>query len=546
MVVRRNRMGSFAFTAGVVAAFAACSSDPIPGASPDAGADVTVVLDATAPEVVAAPPVLDDGGPGCGRKNQACCEPPVRPAEWSRDGEVCLPGYSCQAGVCRSTEIGRACATNAECPSGACIDVGGGKRACTVGCERAEDCTAGWSCGAVPGQNGSVCTCTVGSAGELCNGKDDDCNGQVDELREAPDCVQALGSGSRCCAGSCKAFQTDAQNCGACGRDCLGGSCTSGQCGAVAMTRMPAQVAPLAYTADAQSFYFAGLEACTAPDGGAAYRTTVLACPPSGCQTSTPLYQPPCGTLPNVSAMTSDGAGKLYWAASPSEVAAVGAILTSPGGVTVLDSAGATPLQRIGAMVFDSSAKKLYFGDKGGNVRRCEPATCAATLETLVNGQPSISALAVDATHFYFATRGAGGLGSVASCPKSGCVNGAPAVLASGELDVDSMAVENGRVYWGSLGIPVNTNASLSSCPNVAGCTPIRRATQAVGGIVVDGTYVYYSELGEGVVRVSQSDVTGRYEIITRWVSLGSGIGPLASDGKVLFFHDQGLKRVTK
>jgi len=49
---------------------------------------------------------------------------------------------------------------------------------CTTGCTSDSQCLAGWSCGhLVLGQG--TCTCTA--TPEVCNGKDDDCNGVIDE-----------------------------------------------------------------------------------------------------------------------------------------------------------------------------------------------------------------------------------------------------------------------------------------------------------------------------------------------------------------------------
>jgi len=77
---------------------------------------------------------------------------------------------------------------------------------------------------------------------EVCNGKDDDCNGTKDDPAAADaDCVSKNGAGYVCqgglctcphvCGGTCADIGTDTENCGACGTACpAGGSCVAGKC----------------------------------------------------------------------------------------------------------------------------------------------------------------------------------------------------------------------------------------------------------------------------------------------------------------------------
>jgi len=138
------------------------------------------------------------------------------------------------------TATGKACARNADCPSMLCVPIGNNNGSvCTTSCASASDCVPGWSC-ATAGTE-SVCTCT--SMPELCNGKDDNCDGVIDEEPAASiNCVQTRGAGWRCqsgqcvcgslCAGVCVDPQTDPANCGSCGNRCAeNGSCVAGVCG---------------------------------------------------------------------------------------------------------------------------------------------------------------------------------------------------------------------------------------------------------------------------------------------------------------------------
>jgi len=74
---------------------------------------------------------------------------------------------------------------------------------------------------------------------EVCNGKDDDCNGLVDDSAACPagevctggKCASACASGQTRCASACVDLQTSPTNCGACSVTCAAGeTCIQGAC----------------------------------------------------------------------------------------------------------------------------------------------------------------------------------------------------------------------------------------------------------------------------------------------------------------------------
>jgi hypothetical protein len=102
-----------------------------------------------------------------------------------------------------------------------CADMSGGQGQCKG--------LATWQC-----SDGSLVCSDAAMSSEVCNGKDDDCDGNIDEgFNKQTDnnncgaCGTSCGTG-RCCAGSCVNLQTSTLNCGACGTVCAPnfGCCT--------------------------------------------------------------------------------------------------------------------------------------------------------------------------------------------------------------------------------------------------------------------------------------------------------------------------------
>lgn len=144
------------------------------------------------------------------------------------------------------------CSAANDCASSLCAATGGAEGRCSHACNDATECEARWECALTPDGATRACVCAP-SGPDTCDGRDNDCNGLVDD-GPAPDesCRAARGPGFVCregsctcaveCNGTCTDTQSDVLNCGGCGvacdsgAQCVGGKCACGpeltQCGA--------------------------------------------------------------------------------------------------------------------------------------------------------------------------------------------------------------------------------------------------------------------------------------------------------------------------
>lgn len=130
----------------------------------------------------------------------------------------CVPGQYCRADfVCE-----RGCKRGSDCPSGVCL----ADHSCG-GCTLDSQCSAGKVC--QTGQCVAACSNTNPCGqGQLCCG--DHCQSYQTDNQNCGACGVVCGAGSSCCGGSCQALDT-VTHCGSCGNHCgANQGCCTGAC----------------------------------------------------------------------------------------------------------------------------------------------------------------------------------------------------------------------------------------------------------------------------------------------------------------------------
>lgn len=127
----------------------------------------------------------------------------------------------------------------------------------------------------------------------------------------------------------------------------------------------------------------------------------------------------------------------------------------------------------------------------------CAPVTIAAN-------QPTVSAIALDATNVYWVTETAAG--GIYQCPLGGCA-GAPVPLIAGRDRPHGLTIAGGNVYWtesGTKGITRCVPATCDATRNVV----VTALDGSAGEIASDEVFVYATE-GEQGQRVARCPLEG-------------------------------------
>jgi hypothetical protein len=308
----------------------------------------------------------------------------------------------------------------------------------------------------------------------------------------------------------CEDTQSDSDNCGTCGHQCLGGSCVAGLCQPVTLA---AATAPQGVAVDATNVYWTN-------------STTgqVELCAKSGCNAM------PTTLISNASDLYPQSivvaAGNVYYLVYN---------FSNPGAVFECASGGcsnqptAIASNQVGPTAIASDANNLYWTNGSGEVMECALGGCNGNPTALATGLSglvplTIGGLAVDATNVYWsdsvgivkcgiggcngqpttvaASQQAYGLvtdgsnlywtdynnGFVYQCPNTGCAQ--PTVLASGLTNPKNLAIDGSNVYWAN-GDGTIMRCDLNGCAN--GPVTIASGQASPARIVVDDRRIYWS-----------------------------------------------------
>jgi hypothetical protein len=159
-----------------------------------------------------------------------------------------------------------------------------------------------------------------------------------------------------------------------------------------------------------------------------------------------------------------------------------------------------------------TDANDVYFaGRSDGTVYSCPKAGCGSNgPNTIVGGLTGPFALAVDSDTVYVTTydpNNAGTPAPVVSCPLTGCMS--PTILSASEATPTGIAVDGSGVYWadeanGNAGSSTVAYCPKSGCPQ-GGPTVLASSLQGAFLVALDASFVYFTDyVGGQVMRVAK------------------------------------------
>lgn len=358
--------------------------------------------------------------------------------------------------------------------------------------------------------------------------------GCIGDAPNQPPVADAAVDSSPDSSGTCIDKSSDPKNCGACGHDCLGGSCTSGKCLPITLATGQVGAAGIAFDADrvywtrgqtsisggVYSVKLDGTGLTTILDlgagagayglavgGGSVYfarsngalravsRCTLPSC--AGGQVflaqNEQLAQSVSLDLPN---------NRLYWVDGTPYQGSGGSVMTlllpqgSAERVVTADQLNPSALSLASGFVYwlnsGTWANDLPLGN--GGVLRAPLGVNGVAMPIAADPNADLLGLAVDSQSVYFGT---GSGKTLAVAPASG--GGGTSTFST--TATVAIAADGTNVYWGEL----SPDARILTCPRT-GCpngTPIVLASSqdTVGALTVDAVSILWTNKGGGEVR---------------------------------------------
>ncbi len=363
--------------------------------------------------------------------------------------------------------------------------------------------------GGIPGQGGAAGNPTAGDGGT----------------------TGIAGSGGVCtadtCGDDCVDTQNDEKNCGYCGHDCLGGTCTDGTCQPFALARFAASAAPIALAVDHSFAYFssAGDIRRVAVNGGtptfvAKGKTAVasgLAIDASNVYWSDKLlgkiYRAPLSGVPDgePGVIVAEEQNKptsiavlgdsVFWGTTDSFGGVFKAPITGLQGddkpITIAE------LQKfIGAIAVTPSAGVYWTNSTAAGTVMQAPLSgvpnggSPARIAEAANSFPV--PIAVGPSGVYWASDAA--TGKLYRTSHTGTTKGEPEeVIASSQGEIVAIALDEDFVYWTD-----RTNGAVLQAPLAGGFTaPVATAQNQPAAIAVTSDAVYWTT-AESIMKVAK------------------------------------------
>jgi hypothetical protein len=317
-------------------------------------------------------------------------------------------------------------------------------------------------CGLFPSLDG------LGSPGDA--GAD----GVVDAPLDVPELLDAVAECPVCtgtqtaCGCSCVDVGADPLNCGACGHDCLGSTCTAGHCDPAAMT---SNERPYDMAADQGHVFWTDQ-----------VNDVVVTCDVGNCPaTRNVLY---AGDSPEDITIDANNA---YW--TDNKGIAFQCARAGCGGSPIV--LGSIPGQYFDGIAVTAST--VFFAVDTVGIEACAIGGCGGS-PTPVLSLTSPDELRIDQGTLYMVNYTSSSSGELLSCPVSSCTS--TTTLATPLSDPDDVVVAGGNVYFGQTD-------GIYTCPS-SGCAgaPVLFASAgaAPNDLATDGTTVYWTVPDEGIV----------------------------------------------
>jgi hypothetical protein len=335
--------------------------------------------------------------------------------------------------------------------------------------------------------------------------------------------------GGVACNNACVDFTSDPHNCGACGHDCLGGSCTASMCQPTFLVTNPKFPGGIALDSD-NLYWGDGNGINQVPLGGGAHS--------------------PLGNLSHAWGLALLG-GMIY--ATDFQLSVWGVPVSGGSAVKIADS----PSGLVMALAADAS--NVYFttwsNGAGGTSGVIEQAPIGGGGPTLSLGSidygrsqrapvsPWPFNVSVQGDHVYWTNPGSGDASGAVMRALIG--GGTPEAIASPQLYPWAIATDATYVYWTNLGTEGNnfTDGAVMKMPLAGGtATFVVASLTAPNTIALDATQIYFSSNSTSVSRVP---ITGGNP-----TPLGSvnGVSPvhLAVDATSVYWSGSAIVKVAK